>query len=144
MFNPNAAFRVVSRTALSLLVFALLLPACSIVRQPTPEEYESVRQNQKAIVLFRLTGSLDNKEVHVLLDTVGGYPNYTLWSFGLANLDAGEPMRVFPVKTTVASWVPSYPHFSPGTEVAESGWGAFLLEPGAYYLRITSFPRGVI
>ena len=114
------------------------------MRQPSPDEYESVRQNKKAIVLFRLTGSLDSKEVHVLLDTVGGYPNYILLSFGLANLDAGEPLRVFPVTTTVASWVPSYVYFSPSHEIAESGWGAFLLEPGTYYLRITSHVKGVI
>jgi hypothetical protein len=144
MFKTSAAFQFVFRITLSLCVLVLLLPACSIVRQPSLDEYESVRQNKKAIVLLRLTGSLDGKEVHVLVDTVGGYPNYTLWSFGVANLDVGEPLRVFPVKTTVASWVPSYPYFSPSTEIAESGWGAFLLEPGAYYLRITSFPKGVI
>jgi hypothetical protein len=130
---------------LILSVIALTsLAGCSIVRQPSPEEYESVRQNKKAIVLFRLTGSLDSKEVHVLLDTVGGYPNYILLSFGLANLDAGEPLRVFFVNETVPSWLPSYMYFSPSHEIAESGWGAFLLEPGTYYLRITSIPKGVI
>jgi hypothetical protein len=131
--------------ALILSVIALTsLAGCSIVRQPSPEEYESVRQSKKAIVLFRLTGSLDSKEVHVLLDTVGGYPNYILLSFGLANLDAGEPLRVFPVTTTVAPWVPSYVYFSPSSEIAESGWAAFLLEPGAYYLRIASHVKGVL
>lgn len=144
MFKTSAAFHVVCRITLRLCVLVFLLPACSIVRQPSPDEYESVRQNKKAIVLFRLTGSLDNKEVHVLLESVGSFPDVTSWHYGLANLNAGEPLRVFPVTTTVAPWVPSYVYFSPSPEIAESGWGAFLLEPGAYYLRITSSPKGVI
>src|SRR5512139_1091961 len=119
MFNLNAAFAVVSHRALSLLVFAFLLPGCSIVRQPSAEEYESVRQNKKAIVLFRLTGSLDSNEVHVLLDTVGSYPNEVLLSFGLANLDAGEPLKTFPVGSTFAPWVSSYGYSSPSSEIAE-------------------------
>ena len=115
------------------------------MRQPSPEEYESVRQNQKAIVLFRLTGSVDSKEIHVLVESLGSYPNnYAYLSFGLANLNAGEPLRVFFVKETVPSWLPSYVYFSPSPELAESGWGAFLLEPGPYYLRITSSPKGVL
>jgi hypothetical protein len=131
--------KTVMYLALIVSVIALAsLVGCSIVRQPSPEEYESVRQNKKAIVLFRLTGSLDSKEVHLLLEPVGSYPNYILLSFGLANLDAGEPMKAFPVGTAVASWVPSYVYFSPSPDVAESGWGAFMLEPGTYYLRITS------
>jgi hypothetical protein len=132
--------------ALILSVIALTsLAGCSIVRQPSPEEYESVRQNKKAIVLFRLTGSLDSKEVHLLLkSTVGSYPNEVLLSFGVANLDAGEPIKTLPVGIVFAPWVSSYVYFSPSPEIAESGWGAFLLEPGAYYLRITSIPKGVI
>lgn len=144
MTKTIAVFHRSFRRMLGFYLLVFLLSACSIVRQPSPEEYESVRQNQKAIVLFRFTGSLDGKEVRVLIDSVGGYPNYVLLSFGLANLEVGEPLRQFPVQTTVASWRPSYPYFSPATEVAESGWGAFLLEPGAYYLRITSFPKGAI
>ena len=30
------------------------------------------------------------------------------------------------------------PPFSSPAEMAKSGWGAFMLEPGTYYLRITS------
>ncbi|HTN73439.1 MAG TPA: hypothetical protein VMO00_20320, partial [Methylomirabilota bacterium] len=84
MFKTSAPFHVVSRLTLSLCALIFLLPACSIVRQPSPEEYESVRKNNKAIVLFRLTGSLDSKEVHVLVESLGSYPNnYAYLSFGL-------------------------------------------------------------
>jgi hypothetical protein len=132
--------------ALILSVIALTsLAGCSIVRQPSPEEYESVRQNKKAIVLFRLTGSLDSKEVHLLLEsTVGSYPNETLLSFGVANLDAGETIKTLPVGITFAPGVSSYVYFSPSSDIAKNGWGAFLLEPGTYYLSITSIPKGVI
>ena len=51
---------------MSLLALVLLLSGCSPVRQLSPEEYETIRQNKKTIVLFRVTGSLDNKEVHLL------------------------------------------------------------------------------
>ena len=118
-------FYVVCRVVLSLCAGVFLLPACTLVRPLNPDEQEAIRQNKKAIVLVRLTGSLDSKEVHLLLEsTVGSYPNYIFLSFGLANLDAGEPMKAFPVGTAVASWVPSYVYFSPSPEIAESGWGA--------------------
>jgi hypothetical protein len=120
--------------ALILSVIALTwLAGCSLVRQPSAEEYESVRQNKKAIVLYRLTGSLDGKEVHLLVEhLVADYFNRLVLRFGLANLDTGEPIKSFsPV-------VRSDLHFSPSPEVAKSGWGAFLLEPGVYYLRMTS------
>ncbi len=131
---------------LILCVIFLSITGCSIVRQPSPEEYESVRQNQKTIVLFRLTGSLDSEEIHVLAHgTVG--PN--LFSqinllFGLANMDAGEPISEFPVGSKVAPWVRSYGYFSPSPESTENGWGVFLLEPGTYYLSITSGVKGVV
>lgn len=129
-----------------VLCFVLSVTGCSIVRQPSPEEYESVRQNQKAIVLFRLTGSLDSKEVPLLLETSVARDqfNYTLLSFGLANMDAGEPVKTFLVGSGVAPWLRSYTYFSPSPENAENGWGAFLLDPGTYYLRITSHVKGVM
>jgi hypothetical protein len=131
MFKTSAAFRVVVRLGLSLCAAVFLLPACSIVRQPSPEEFASVRQNKKAIVLFRLAGSLDGKEEHLLLEsTVGSYPNEVLLSFGLANLDAGEPLKTFPVGSTLAPWVSSYGYSSPSSEIAESGWGCLPLGTG--------------
>ena len=137
------AVRFIRGGVLGLFIFILSLASCSIVRQPSPEEYESVRQNKKAVVLFRLTGSLDSKEVHVLRESLGSFANPVSWVFGLANLDADEPLKTMPVRAAVP-FASSYAYFSPSPEIAESGWGAFLLEPGAYYLRITSSPRGVI
>ena len=116
-----------------VLCITLSLAGCSLVRQVSPDEQEAVRQNKKAIVLYRLTGSLDGKEVHVLVeDFVVDYFTKIVLHFGLADLDAAEPMKSFsPVERSDL-------HFSPSTEVAKSGWGAFMLEPGTYYLRITS------
>lgn len=146
MFKTSAAFRVVVPLALSLCATAFLLPACSIVRQPSAEEYESVRQNKKALVLFRLTGSLDSKEVHVLAQSTVGPNlfNQINLLFGLANMDAGEPISNFPIGNAVASWVRSYGYFSPSSESAVSGWGVFFLEPETYYLSITSGVKGVV
>jgi hypothetical protein len=130
-----------------ILCFVVLsVTGCSIVRQPSPEEYESVRQNKKAIVLFRLTGSLDGKEVNLIRETSVAQDqfNYSILSFGLANMDAGEPVKAFPVGFGVAPWLRSYTYFSPSPENAENGWGAFLLDPGTYYLRITSHVKGVM
>ena len=103
------------------------------MRQVSPDEQEAIRQNKKAIVLYRLTGSLDSKEVHLLLENfVADHSNKILLTFGLANLDAAEPVKSFsPVERSDL-------HFSPSPEAARSGWGAFMLEPGSYYLRITS------
>ncbi len=107
----------------------LSVTGCSIVRQPSPEEYESVRQNQKAIVLFRLTGSRDGKEVHVLLDSIGSYPNFVFLSFGLANLNANEPLKVISVRGR-APFRSSYAYFSPSSEIAETGWVPSSWNPG--------------
>ena len=115
------------------LCITFSLAGCSLVRRVSPDEQEAIRQNKKAIVLYRLTGSLDGKEVHLLLENfVADYSNKILLTFGLANLDAGEPMKSFsPLERSDL-------HFSPSPEVANSGWGAFMLAPGTYYLRITS------
>jgi hypothetical protein len=135
------SFDMVYRAVLRLYILVLLLPACTMVRPLGPDEHEAIRQNKKAIVLFRLTGSLDKKEVRLLLESsLGDQFDYTILSFGLANLDVGEPMKAFPV----APRVRSYAYFSPSPEIAEKGWGAFLLEPGMYYLRITSHVKGII
>ena len=139
------ALHVVCRLALSLCIVVSLLPACTVVRPLGPDDQEAIRQNKKAIVLFRLTGSLDNREVRLLLENIiRDQFNYTMLSFGIANLDAGERMKEFPVAVAVAPWVRSYPYFSPSPESAEKGWGAFLLEPGTYYLRITSHVKGIL
>ena len=116
-----------------VLCITLSLAGCSLVRQVSPDEQEAVQQNKKAIVLYRLTGSLDSKEVHLLLENfVADHSNKILLTFGLANLDAAEPMKSFsPVERSDL-------HFSPSPEAAKSGWGAFMLAPGTYYLRITS------
>ena len=116
-----------------VLCITLSLAGCSLVRQVSPDEQEAIRQNKKAIVLYRLTGSLDSKEVHLLLENfVADHSNKILLTFGLANLDAAEPVKSFsPVERSDL-------HFSPSPEAARSGWGAFMLEPGSYYLRITS------
>jgi hypothetical protein len=131
--EEEIGFSPVCRIAVTLCVLVLLLPACTLVRQLGPNEQETVRQNKKAIVLYRLTGSLDGKEVHLLLENfVADYFNKISLTFGLANLDAGEPMKSFsPLERSDL-------HFSPSPEVAKSGWGAFMLAPGTYYLRITS------
>ena len=115
------------------LCITFSLAGCSLVRRVSPDEQEAIRQNKKAIVLYRLTGSLDGKEVHLLLENfVADHSNKILLTFGLANLDAGEPMKSFsPLERSDL-------HFSPSPEVANSGWGAFMLAPGTYYLRITS------
>lgn len=98
------------------------------MRQPSAEEYESVRQNKKAIVLFRLTGSLDGKEVHLLLEKTPWIDSSNIVGSTvlLANLDSNEPVKRFST------------YYSPSLVAAESGWGAFLLEPGTYYLSIRS------
>jgi hypothetical protein len=129
----RSGFYVVCRVALSLCAVAFLLPACTLVRPLKPDEQEAVRQNKKAIVLYRLTGSLDNKEVHLLLENfVADHSNKILLTFGLANLDTAERIKSFsPVERSDL-------HLSPSPEPAKSGWGAFMLEPGTYYLRITS------
>lgn len=116
-----------------VLCITFSLAGCSLVRQVSPDEQEAIRQNKKAIVLYRLTGSLDSKEVHLLLENfVAEYFNNILLTFGLANLNAGEPMKSFsPLERSDL-------HFSPSPEVAKSGWGAFMLAQGTYYLRIAS------
>jgi hypothetical protein len=131
--RKRSAFHAVCRLAVTLCVLVLLLPACTLVRQLDPDERETIRQNKKAIVLYRLTGSLDSKEVHLLLENfVADHSNKILLTFGLANLGVGEPMKRFsPLERSDL-------HFSPSPEVANSGWGAFMLAPGTYYLRITS------
>jgi hypothetical protein len=104
-----------------------------LVRQLGPDEHEAIRQDKKAIVLYRLTGSLDSKELHLLVQNLtAGYFKRILLRFGLANLDTGEPINNF------SPLVRSGLHFSPSPEVAKRGWGAFMLEPGTYYLRVTS------
>lgn len=91
-------------------------------------------------------GSLDSQEVHVLAhSTVGpNLFNQINLLLGLANMDAGEPISKFPVGSAVAPWVRSYGYFSPSPESTEKGWGVFLLEPGTYYLSITSGVEGVV
>ncbi len=131
---------------LVVCVVVLSVTGCSIVRQPSPEEYESVRQNKKVIALFRLTGSLDSQEVHLLAHaTVGpNLFNQINLLFSLANMDTGEPVSKFPVGSAVAPWIRSYGYFSPSPASTEDGWGVFLLEPGTYYLSITSGFKGVV
>jgi hypothetical protein len=114
-----------------------MLSGCSLVRQLSPEEYEAIRQNKKTIVLFRLTGSLDNKDVHLLGERLSADYVYMIpLVFGLANLDLGEPVKMFlPLRSDL--------NFSPSAEAAEKGWGAFILEPGTYYFSITSYVEGI-
>ena len=79
-----------------VLCITLSLAGCSLVRRVSPDEQEAIRQNKKAIVLYRLTGSLDSKEVHLLIENfVADHSNKILLTFGLANLDAAEPMKSF-------------------------------------------------
>jgi hypothetical protein len=133
------------RLALNSCFLLFLLTACTVVRPLDLDEQEAIRQNKKAVVLFRLTGSLDKKEVRLLRENiVSDQSNYALLSFGLANLDVGEALKTLPVATATASWAQSFIYFSPSSEAAENGWGAFLLESGTYYLRITSHVKGIL
>jgi hypothetical protein len=129
----SSGFYLVCRVALRLCALVFLLAGCSLVRPLNPDEQEAIRQNKKAIVLYRLTGALDGKEVHLLLENfVADYFNKISLTFGLANLDTAERIKSFsPVERSDL-------HLSPSPEAARSGWGAFMLEPGTYYLRITS------
>lgn len=125
--------RSIWRSVFLLLIILFPLAACSLVRQIGPVEYDAVRQNKKTIVLFQLTGSLDGTEVNLLVEHfVADYFNRVLPKIDLANLDTGEPVKSF------YSAGRSDLHFSLSPEAAKSGWGAFVLEPGTYYLRMTS------
>lgn len=120
-------------SALRLCALLLTITGCSLVRPLSPQEYDALQSQREALVLFRLTGTLDNKAIPLLVENLAaGYADIVVLRFGLANLDMGEPI------TSFAPVARSDRHFSPSLEAARDGWGAFMLPLGSYYLRITA------
>lgn len=112
--------------ALAVLLIAGLAgcaPSMSI-RPPTASDIESVRNRQQAVVLFRLTTTIDGKAVSPL-DPGDSNNAVRIYLASLGNM--GAPMRVTPAS------------FSQST--AADGWHYLLLSPGVYYLLV--LPPGV-
>ncbi len=119
------------KTLLSALPIVLMLAnalpaqAGSVkVKPPTAAEIGQVREQQRTIVLFQASASIDGKRVNASRE----YDGNKLLRFFVASLDGLEaPSQVFPASLSAAA--------------AEQGWRYLVLPPGLYYLLV--LPPGV-
>lgn len=103
-----------------LVIYAISLGSCApekTIRLPTQDNKNAlVLNNNKSIVLFRLTANMDGKPLDILSDY--GKDGCTA---EIAKMDAYEHLKI--IETAI----------SPSPEAAKEGWAYFLLEPGTYY-----------
>lgn len=133
MAKRKSVFPIPWRSALRLCALIVTITGCSLVRPLSPAEYDALQSQRKALVLFRLTGTLDDKAIPLLVENLAsGYADIVVLRFDLANLDMGE------ATTSFAPVARSDRHYSPSPEAARDGWVAFMLAPGTYYLRLTA------